>query len=56
MWYTIWVANQAHHKIAQMTTVGLGHVMVRSLQNYAFSSIFLQWLKLQWMFLISGII
>jgi len=29
------VANLAHHKITQMTNVGLGHGMVRSLQHYA---------------------
>ena len=28
------MANQAHHKITQITNVGLGHGMVRSLQNY----------------------
>ena len=33
IWYTEWVANQAHHKITQMTKVGLGHGIVRSLQN-----------------------
>ena len=36
--------------------VDFGHGMVRSLQNYASHLIFLQWLKLQWMFLINGII
>ena len=34
-----------------MIKVGLGHGMVRSLQNYASPLLFLQWLKLQWMFL-----
>jgi len=53
---TVWMANLAHHKITQMIKVGLGHGMVRSLQNYASPLIFLQWLKLQWMFLINGII
>ena len=34
-----------------MTKVGLGHGMVRSLQNQASPLIVLQWLKLQWLFL-----
>ena len=48
--------GKAHHKITQMIKVGVGHGMVRSLQIYASPLIFLQWLKLQWMFLINGII
>jgi len=34
--YTVWVANYAHHKITQMTKVGLDHgMLICSLQNYA---------------------